>query len=361
MSESIRVALGAHPYNILLTDDLDELGRAMAPLLAPSRTIVIVDATVAGLYGEAALASLRAAGLVADLITFPAGEESKCLDQAMRLYDALVDRRADRRSAVVALGGGVTGDLAGFVAATFMRGIPYVQVPTTVLAQVDSSVGGKTGVNHPRGKNLIGAFHQPRLVYSDLTTLRSLPAEELRNGMAEVIKHGVIRDAAYFDYVEAHASEIKALDMPVLYRVIGGSCRIKAAVVAADEREAGLRAILNFGHTAAHAIETLTGYGRYGHGEAVAMGMTVANRLGTDLLGFPHEQAQRVEAALRALGLRTRFPDLDADTVVEAMFGDKKAQAGTLRFVLPEAIGTVRVVPVTDLNAIRRAIDAARV
>jgi 3-dehydroquinate synthase len=277
------------------------------------------------------------------------------------LYAALVATGVDRRSVVVALGGGVVGDLAGFVAATYMRGIPYVQVPTTLLAAVDSSVGGKVAVDLPEGKNLVGAFYQPRLVVIDPEVLASLPPRELRAGLAEVVKHGVILDAEFFAYVEAHADGILAQEAAVLAAVIRRCCELKARVVSADERDEGLRAILNYGHTFAHALETVTGYQRFRHGEAVALGMVAASLLAEEMGKVAPEVTRRQVALLRRLGLEVRLPaEFRLDELLACFRRDKKTLSGRLRFVLPVGLGEVEVVAEPGEELIGRALERAR-
>ncbi len=361
---NVAVELGERSYDILIGHDwLEQLGEQVRKRLDPSQVMVVSDETVAGLYAAPALASLRQSGLRLELATFPAGEPSKCLAVYSRLLDAVADAGLDRKSALVALGGGVTGDLGGFVAACYMRGIAYVQVPTTLLSMADSSVGGKTGIDHARGKNLIGAFHQPRLVFVDTATLKTLPTVEFRSGMAEVIKHGVIRDADFFAFLEQSVEPIMRCEQSVMERLVARNCEIKAAVVSADEREAGLRAILNFGHTAAHAIETLTGYEGYRHGEAVSIGMMVAGVVARELCGFSVTDSRRLAELLSEVDLPTTVPDhpaLDTQAIVSAMYGDKKAERGALRYVLPSKIGQVDVVKILDDTVVKRAIDACR-
>ncbi len=344
-------------YDILVGQGLLEIVGERVRKLAPSRAVVIADEQVAALYGDRVKENLARAGLPAELVTFPAGEESKSLARVSRLYDRLFELQLDRQSCVVALGGGVTGDLAGFAAATFMRGIPLVQVPTSLLAQVDSSIGGKTGVNHPRGKNLIGAFHQPALVIIDVTTLQTLPRAELLSGLAEVVKHGVIRDAEYFAQVEDCAGQLLGLNLAALERIVSGSCRLKGGVVAADEREAALRGILNFGHTFGHAYETVSNY-QLRHGEAVALGMISACHLAEKLFGLPPAVRARLALLLTRLGLPIEGAKLEANAVLAAMRGDKKARGGVLRFVVPERIGAARLAEVTDEAAVRAAVAA---
>jgi 3-dehydroquinate synthase len=321
---------------------------------------LVQDAAVAPLYGEAARASLGAAGYSVTPVTVPSGEASKCLACLGELYDRFAAAALDRNAVVVALGGGVVGDLAGFAAASYLRGIALVQVPTTLLSQVDSSVGGKTGIDLAAGKNLVGAFHQPRLVVVDPETLRTLPDREHRAGLAEVLKYGVIWDESFFAELEANRAALLAHQPEVLERVIARCCEIKAAVVGEDERESGLRAILNYGHTVGHAIEAVAGYGTYLHGEAIAIGMVAAGALARRLGLWGAEPAARVAAALGAYGLPTRLrAPLSADALLAAMQRDKKTRAGELRFVLPDRIGLVRVHPVAESDA-RAALAAVR-
>jgi 3-dehydroquinate synthase len=289
-----------------------------------------------------ALSRVEISSSVASL---PPGEASKSLASASMLYDRLVSMKADRHTAIVALGGGVIGDLAGFVAATYARGIPLVMIPTTLLAQVDSSVGGKVGVNHPGAKNIVGAFHQPACVWIDTESLRTLPDRELRCGLAEVVKYGVILDGSFFDAVEGSVDPILARDPRILRRIVTRSCELKASVVSCDEREeTGLRAVLNFGHTIGHAIESVAGYdGPYQHGEAVAVGMVAEARLAERLGWVGSEVAGRIERLLESLGLPTRAPGLDPVRLLDAMGRDKKNRGGRIRFVLPRSIGRVEL------------------
>jgi len=334
------------------------LGEQMRGCGLHGAVALVQDAGVAGLYGPAARASLEGVGFAVTPIVVPAGEGSKCLAQLGALYEAFAAAALDRTASVVALGGGVVGDLAGFAAASYLRGVALVQVPTTLLAQVDSSVGGKTGIDLPAGKNLVGAFHQPRLVVVDVDTLRTLPERERRAGLAEVVKYGVIRDPALFAAVETNREALMGHQPNVLETVIARCCEIKAEVVVADERESGVRAILNYGHTIGHAVEAVAGYGTYLHGEAVAIGMAAAGALGRDLGLWSAAEEARVNALLTACGLPTRLAEpLPADTLIEAMRRDKKTRAGELRFVLADSIGAVRVHPVSEAAA-RAAIAA---
>lgn len=343
----LRVDLGERSYDIVIGNGLlSTLGKEMkkAGLSTRSRILLVSDRHVqtAG-YVEQVQQSLVQSGYQVKLVIVPPGEETKNLHQAERLYDEAYSTGLDRRSAVVALGGGVVGDLAGFVAATYMRGIAFVQVPTTVLAH-DSAVGGKVAVNHPRGKNIIGAFHQPKLVLYDVATLRTLPQREIRSGLAEVIKHGLIWDDAFFTWLEQHLAALLALEPALLTEMFTRACAVKAAVVARDEKEEGLRAILNYGHTLGHAIEELAGYGMYTHGEAVAIGMAFAAALSRRLGFLSQAEAERTVSCLEAAGLPTHIPaSLAADELIALMRQDKKAIGQSLSFVVADAIGRVHL------------------
>lgn len=329
---NVNVPLGARAYDIVIEPGaLASLSVRMKELgLAAKRGLIVTDDQVGPLYAQAI-------GLDFPVATIPAGEGSKSQEQLFRLYDAAMDAGLDRKAVVVALGGGVVGDLAGYLAASYMRGLKFVQVPTSLLAMVDSAVGGKTGINLPRGKNLIGAFHQPSLVVCDITSLNTLPPRELRAGLAEVIKYGIIYDADFFADLEAHIDHALELDPDVLTRLVARSCAIKAEVVGQDETESGLRAILNFGHTLGHAIEAVAGYGTYLHGEAIAVGMVFAARLS----GLPTEQTQRIERLFERMGLPRRAPESRWEALRHAMNVDKKTESGQLRFVLARDIGRV--------------------
>ena len=338
----IRVHLDERSYDVHVGAGLlPKIGQRLSVVVKPCRVVVVSDEHVAPLYGKSVEEGLRAAGYDPRLLVIPAGEERKTLKTAERLYDGFFDAQLDRKSAAVALGGGVVGDLTGFAAATFMRGIAFVQVPTTLLAQVDASVGGKVAVNHPRGKNMIGAFHQPRAVFADISTLRTMPREELVSGLVEVIKHGVIRDGALFEFVESRLGDILRLDESVLEHIVARSVEIKAAVVQADEREDGLRAILNYGHTIGHAIESLTNFTCYAHGAAVAVGMCCAAKMAVGMGLLAQKDADRMEELLGLLGLATRPSGLDPKNIYQKLYADKKTERGKLRLVLPTAIGRV--------------------
>ncbi|MXZ74961.1 MAG: 3-dehydroquinate synthase [Gemmatimonadetes bacterium] len=337
----IRVDLGPDSYDIVIGPEvLDRLGQRMKSFDLTGRALVVTHPGIAERYGGRTTDSLRAAGFEPDLVEVPEGEAQKSLPWAEKLYDAMLDHGMDRRSPVIALGGGVIGDLAGFAAATFLRGVPFIQVPTSLLAQVDASVGGKVAVDHRRGKNLIGAFYQPLLVLASLDTLDSLPDRELRAGMAEVIKYGVIADPGLFAYIEGRLDDILKRDRGVLAHLVARSCEIKAEVVAGDEREQGRRAILNFGHTMGHAIETQTGML---HGEAVAIGMVYAARVAERMEMLDGESVRRLIELVRRTGLPDRCDGLDVPATIETMKFDKKSVGGRPRFILPGRIGEVAV------------------
>ncbi len=341
----IPVNLGARAYRILVAAGaLSTLGPQLAKLGAGRKVALVSDAEIARLHGGPVARSLAQAGFDVTEITVPAGERAKSLEVAREAWDRLLDSGCDRSSTVVALGGGAVGDLSGFVAATYMRGMNLVQAPTTLLAQVDASIGGKTGIDHPRAKNLIGAFHQPRLVVVDPAVLTTLPEREFRSGLAEVIKHGIVLDAAYFDELERRLDALLKRDLPTLERVVAGSCRIKAGVVERDEHEAGLRAVLNYGHTIGHALEAATGFQRWAHGEAVSLGISaeahLAERLGIATRGTTERQLR----LLRAVGLPVTGLGADPAAVVEAISRDKKARDGRVPFVFAPEIGRFRLV-----------------
>jgi 3-dehydroquinate synthase len=339
---------------------LSRLGEIVASVRKPSVVAVVSNPTVARLYADAALASLASAGIRAELVVVAAGERSKTLATVRRVYNSLVELKMDRSGAIVALGGGVIGDLAGFAAATYMRGIDFHQVPTTLLAQVDASVGGKTGVDLPQGKNLIGAFHQPRAVVIDTSTLDTLPARELRSGLAEVVKHGIIYDQEFFRYLEARAADLLARHADALAEAIRRSVEIKRDVVQADERESALRAILNYGHTVGHAIEVTAGYGKYRHGEAVAIGM-VAEAVLAEREGYAKGPiAEPVAGALAKMRLPVEMDQsVPAEALIRAIELDKKARGGEIRLALPTRIGKCEVFTVSR-EALARAFGALR-
>jgi 3-dehydroquinate synthase len=360
--QKLRVELGDRSYPIVIANGtLAGIGSALAESGYHGRLALISNPTVYHLYGNSVAASLQEAGFDVVEILVPDGEEHKSLTSAGIIYTELLKARLDRKSALVALGGGVIGDITGFVASTYMRGIDFIQVPTTLLAQVDSSVGGKTGVNHSLGKNMIGTFWQPRLVWIDIATLGTLPRREFLSGLAEVIKYGVIWDEEFFRFLERERERILDLDSAALVRLISRSCEIKAEVVSKDERESGLRAILNYGHTIGHAVETATGYTRYLHGEAVAIGMVSAALL-AHLLGLiDRQQADRIKALIRDYGLPDVIPDaVGFAELLSCMQLDKKTVSGALTFILPEKIGAVRIEKGVMPEDIKKAVDLSR-
>jgi len=356
---TVDVNLGDRSYTIEIGANLDQAGNRLQGLGFGKKMALVTNPAIKELYGQRALESLKAAGFVVMTIIIPDGEQYKNLDWANSIYSALLINSFDRKSALVALGGGVIGDLTGFAAATFMRGIPFVQIPTTLLAMVDSSVGGKTGVNHPMGKNMIGAFYQPKKVLMDLSVLKSLPREELLSGMAEVIKYGVIWDAAFFEYLEANREKILALDAGALSHVIRRSCEIKAEVVSRDEREGGLRAILNYGHTVGHAVETAENY-TLRHGYAVAIGMVYAARLAHRTGLCDASLPERVERLIKAYGLPHELSALgrkpSPSGLMDTMQLDKKAEGGKVKFVLPKRLGEVVVTQAWEERALQELI-----
>lgn len=339
----VTVELGPRSYDILIKPGLlESLPNWLSEYkLSPEKGLIVTDDKVDALYGYATQKRFLDRKKTYPRSIIKSGEESKSQEWLFRLYNDAIESGLDRQSIIIALGGGVVGDLAGYVAASFMRGIRYVQVPTTLLAMVDSAVGGKTGINLPQGKNLIGAFHQPSLVICDLSTLKSLPAREFRAGLAEVIKYGIIYDRRLFDFCDEHMTEILDADENVLEHVVGRSCQIKAEVVRQDETESGLRAILNFGHTLGHAIEAVAGYGTYLHGEAISIGMVFAARMSVKLSGLSKENCGKIERLLAKAGLPVRAPDVDWSALRRAMNVDKKTASGIPRFVLARDIGNV--------------------
>ena len=358
---TLSVALGARAYPIHIGAGLLRRPDLVLAGLATPSVAVVSNSVVAPLFMEAFTAPLRAAGARVIEVILPDGESHKTWETLNKIFDALLDKRCDRATTVVALGGGVIGDLAGFAAACYQRGVPFIQVPTTLLAQVDSSVGGKTGINHPRGKNMIGAFWQPRLVLADTDTLATLPARELSAGLAEVIKYGLIRDLPFLDWLEANMERLRAREADALTHAIERSCDNKAEVVAGDERETakeGGRALLNLGHTFGHAIEAGLGFGQWLHGEAVAAGTVMAAELSRRLGWLAAAEVERVRELLRRAGLPVTGPCLGADRYLDLMGHDKKVIAGKLRLVLLKRLGEA----VTHAEApdadIRAAIDA---
>ncbi len=356
---SLRVHLGVRSYDIVVTTaDSTGLG-PFASQRVPGRSAFIVGDENVAAHAHAAGESLAEAGFRTHRTILPCGEKQKALDVASRLYDELANSQADRGTLVVAVGGGVIGDLAGFVAATYARGLPLLMVPTTLLAMVDSSVGGKVGVNHPKGKNLIGAFHQPAGVWIDTATLATLPDREFRSGLAEVVKYGVILDAELFAYLEAHGDAILQRQPETIRHIVTRCCRLKADIVQEDEREeTGRRAVLNYGHTFAHAFETVSGYGAWLHGEAVAAGMICASRLAERKGLIAPEVTERQRALLTRLQLPTAPSAWPTAQLLQVMRQDKKVHSGRLRFVLPCRLGEVRLVDNVSEADVERVLES---
>ena len=358
MVDTLQVALGERSYPIHIGAGLLARPELIVPHLAQPRAVIVTNPTVGALYLEVLSSALARAGVATAAVTVPDGEAYKNWQTLNAIFDALLENRCERKTALIALGGGVVGDLAGFAAAVYLRGVPFLQIPTTLLAQVDSSVGGKTGINHPLGKNMIGAFYQPRLVLADIATLDTLPPRELAAGLAEVIKYGLILDRAFFDWLEANMERLMARDAGALTYAVRRSCELKAQVVAQDERESGVRALLNLGHTFGHAIEAGLEYGTWLHGEAVAAGTVRAARLSQRLGSLTAAEVERVVALLQRAQLPTAAPDLGVDRYLELMGLDKKVEGGKLRLVLLRSIGEAYVsadFPQADLRAVLAA------
>jgi 3-dehydroquinate synthase len=357
---TVQVSLAERSYRILVGGGLlSRLGKECARLKLGRRCAVVTDEKVAPLHAAAVLESLKGAGFEPLLVTVPSGETAKSLKVVAQCYDAFAKARLERKSFVVALGGGVVGDLAGFVAATYLRGVAFVQVPTTLLAQVDSSVGGKVGVNLPAGKNLVGAFHQPRLVLCDLDVLKTLPDREFRAGLGEVIKYGIIYDAPFFRRLEKSLDRILARDPAELSAVVARCCAIKADVVGQDETESGLRAILNYGHTIGHGLEAISSYGKYLHGEAISIGQVAASYLSAALLGMPGQDVERVRELFFRAGLPVcvKLSPAQRKALLEAMRLDKKVSAGEIKFVLARGIGRVEFGQSVPDELVNRILD----
>jgi 3-dehydroquinate synthase len=358
--KTIPVSLpAASPYTYdvrVCAGGLAKLGDTVRAVATAPSCGIVTDSTVGPLYLERAKASLEAAGYRVLAHTIPAGEQHKTFATVGSVLDTFLNGRIERATPIIALGGGVVGDLAGFVAASLLRGVPFVQVPTTLLSAVDASVGGKVGVDHAAGKNLIGAFHQPRVVLTDIDTFKSLPPREVKNGLAECVKHGVIRDASLFEFIAKNVARILACDTGVMEELVARNVAIKAAVVAEDPHEHGVRALLNLGHTFGHAIENVMGYTGIAHGEAVALGMVAAGHVAVERRLFAQPEAKRIEALLREIGLPTRCPGLDIEKTFHAMGTDKKVRSGKMRLILPTGLGSAEVVAGVDDATIRHAI-----
>lgn len=366
MQSVIPVHLPQQSYEIVIAPGgLDHLGDWMTGILTKSlvlgqKVLLVSNPDIFQHYGDRAIAALKQGGFNVATCILPEGERYKTLETLQQIYDAALEHRMERASTFVALGGGVIGDMTGFAAATWLRGVSVVQVPTSLLAMVDAAIGGKTGVNHPKGKNLIGAFHQPRLVLIDPQVLKTLPEREFRAGMAEVIKYGVIWDADLFARLEAadRLDEFSALNESLLQAILIHSCQAKAHVVSNDEKEAGLRAILNYGHTIGHAIESLTGYTTVNHGEAVAIGMVAAGRIAAELTLWERECGDRQLALIQKTGLPTQLPaNLNIEDILTALQTDKKVKAGQVRFVLPIQIGAATMTDQVPAEVIRHVLS----
>lgn len=347
MLSNIPVQLEQNSYQITIAPNLlSEIGSYLNNLNIGNKILVVSNALIFDEYGETLINAIKAANFAVSHHILPAGERHKTLLSIQKLYDQALENHLERSSTFIALGGGVIGDMTGFAAATWLRGVNVVQIPTSLLAMVDASIGGKTGVNHPQGKNLIGAFHQPKLVLIDPEVLKTLPDREFRAGMAEVIKYGVIWDADLFQQLEAakRLDELQYLSVELLQNILTHSCQAKADVVSKDEKEGGIRATLNYGHTVGHAIESLTGYSLVNHGEAVAIGMSVAGKIAVKMGVWSEAESQRQDQLIIKTGLPTMIPPmLEIDEILETLKSDKKVKAGKVRFVLPQAIGKATV------------------
>ncbi len=359
--ETVSVPLGDKAYDILIGPGLlTEIGKMLKSDPIGESYFIITDSNVEDYVGIDLMALMGNEGLSVDMLSFPAGEASKNMDTVVTLARALLERGADRKSAILALGGGVSGDIAGFLASIYMRGIPFAQIPTTLLAQVDSSVGGKTGVDLPDGKNLLGTFYQPRRVFADIGVLSTLSQSELKNGLAEVVKYGMIRDPGLFQLLEEKWWDIVNLEPMVTAHIVKVSCAIKADVVANDEFEGGLRRILNFGHTVGHAVEAGAGY-QIPHGEAVAIGMMVVSRLSVYKALMPEEDLKRLDALLEKLGLPRHVPsNIATEEILNLTRHDKKVQGGRVHFVLSKGIGKTLITDEISNEELARAIEGSR-
>ena len=346
--KTLNVSLGERSYPIYIGSGLIKKPELFKPWVTGKSVFVVTNTTVDPLYSQTLIQTISGDAKSIHTIVLPDGESYKDWLTLQKIFDALLTHGADRKSVLIALGGGVIGDMVGFAAASFMRGIQFIQVPTTLLAQVDSSVGGKTGINHPLGKNMIGAFHQPVAVIADLDTLKSLPSRELSAGLAEVIKHGAIADAAFFAWIEGHRQELLNCDSNAMSHAVERSCEIKSAVVAADEKESGIRAILNFGHTFGHAIESGLGYGEWLHGEAVGCGMVMAADLSSRLGYLQTEEVSRIKKLIAAMGLPDCAPKLGNSRFFDLMRIDKKSEGGEIRYITLEKIGKAKIEAVDD-------------
>ena len=356
MMQTLNVALGNRAYPIHIGSGLLSQVNLILPHLKRKNVAIVTNATVAPLYMAKLSQALKDAGVSVLEIILPDGEAYKNSDTLNLIYDALLKNRCERSTTLIALGGGVIGDLTGYAAATYLRGVPFIQIPTTLLSQVDSSVGGKTGINHPLGKNMIGAFYQPKLVLADIDTLQTLPPRELSAGVAEVIKYGLIRDADFFDWLELNMNNLMALDEAVISYAIYRSCQNKAEVVAADEHETGERALLNLGHTFGHAIENAMGYGVWLHGEAVAAGTMLAADLSMRMGWLNSADIQRIHAIFTQANLPLEAPKLGAEKYLDLMANDKKVEDGKIRLVLQQGIGKAVITSDYDADKLKKTL-----
>jgi 3-dehydroquinate synthase len=357
--QTLQVELGNRSYPIHIGQHLISQAELILPYLKRKQVAIVTNTTVAPLYLKKLADPLRAAGVSVIEIILPDGEAYKNTETLNLIYDALLKNRCERATTLIALGGGVIGDMTGYAAATYLRGVPFIQIPTTLLSQVDSSVGGKTGINHPLGKNMIGAFYQPQLVLADIETLKTLPGRELSAGVAEVIKYGLIRDLAFFDWLEAHMSKLMALHTDITAEAVYRSCLNKAQVVAADEHETGERATLNLGHTFGHAVENAMGYGVWLHGEAVAAGTMLAADLSKRLGWLTPHEVERIANIFIAAQLPIQAPNLGVDKYIDLMGLDKKVIDGKIRLVLQQGIGKSVVTSDYDAQALRQTLTMA--
>jgi 3-dehydroquinate synthase len=358
MIQTLNVALGDRSYPIHIGSGLIQRAELILPHLKRKQVAIVTNTTVAPLYLEKIAKPLREAGVGVIEIVLPDGEAYKNSETLNTIYDALLQNRCERSTTLIALGGGVIGDLTGYAAATYLRGVPFIQIPTTLLSQVDSSVGGKTGINHPLGKNMIGAFYQPKLVLADIDTLQTLPKRELSAGVAEVIKYGLIRDADFFDWLETNIKSVMGLDAAVISYAIYRSCKNKAEVVAADEHEAGERALLNLGHTFGHAIENAMGYGVWLHGEAVAAGTMLAADLSQRMGWLKDVEVNRMYDLLTASGLPLNAPNLGITKYLDLMQSDKKVADGKIRLVLQQGIGKAVITSDYDADKLKQTLES---
>jgi 3-dehydroquinate synthase len=356
--QTLTVGLGERSYPIHLGNSLLDRAELLQVHVPRKRVAIVSNTTVAPLYLTKLQHTLQETGIESETIILPDGEKYKNSDTLNLIYDALLKNRCERTTPLIALGGGVVGDMTGFAAATYLRGVPFIQIPTTLLAQVDSSVGGKTGINHPLGKNMIGAFYQPQLVLADTDTLNTLPDKELSSGIAEVIKYGLIRDLPFLEWLEKNIEKLRARDTAALQYAIARSCQNKAEVVAADERESGERALLNLGHTFGHAIESGVGYGVWLHGECVAAGIVMAADLSNRLGWISAQDIERIRSLLGRAGLPVASPDLGVDKYLEMMGLDKKVEGGKMRFVLLKQVGHAAVYGDVPSELLRQTLKA---